>query len=164
MFGIGMPELIIIAVIALVVIGPQKFPEMLRSLGRGMAELKKASNEIKTSVQSEMDKVAEETELKEVKDMMENDFGGVATDLNQIAPFGVSSEEKLDALANALDKTENSSSAEEKNTTVPKSPAAEETGATSSTDQETNTPATSSTDQETELAESSSTNSEPSKV
>ena len=154
MFGIGMPELIIIAVIALVVIGPQKFPEMLRSLGRGLAELKRASNEIKTTVQSEMDKVVEETELKEVKDIVENDFGGIATDLNQIAPFGMSSDEKLDALANALEKTENSSASEEKSDVAPES----------SPEQETESSSISSTDQETELSDAAPTDSEQSKV
>ena len=49
MFGIGLPELIIIMVIALVVIGPQKLPELAKALGKGLAEFKKASQEIKDS-------------------------------------------------------------------------------------------------------------------
>ena len=113
MFGIGMPELIIIAVIALVVIGPQKFPELLRSLGRGLAELKKASNEIKTTVQNEMDNVVAETDLKEVKEIVEKDFGGIATDLNRIAPAGLSSEKKLEAIADVLENGNSAPSAEE---------------------------------------------------
>ena len=47
MFGIGIPELIIIMVIALIVIGPSKLPELARSLGKGMAEFKKATQDIK---------------------------------------------------------------------------------------------------------------------
>ena len=42
MFGIGMPEFILIAVIALVVIGPQKLPELARALGRGIRQFKRA--------------------------------------------------------------------------------------------------------------------------
>jgi Tat protein translocase TatB subunit len=47
MFGIGMPELLLILGLALIVLGPKKLPELARALGKGMAELRRATDEIK---------------------------------------------------------------------------------------------------------------------
>jgi sec-independent protein translocase protein TatA len=52
--SIGMPELIIIFVIALIIFGPRKLPELGRSLGKSIAEFKKASNELKSTLEEEI--------------------------------------------------------------------------------------------------------------
>jgi TatA/E family protein of Tat protein translocase len=55
MFGsIGMPELIIILVIALIIFGPRKLPELGRSLGKSIGEFKKASNELRNTLDEEI--------------------------------------------------------------------------------------------------------------
>jgi len=63
--SIGMPELILIFVIALIVFGPKKLPEIGKSLGRGLSEFKKASEDLKDSIQKEIESV--KTDAKDAK-------------------------------------------------------------------------------------------------
>lgn len=44
MFGIGIPELLVILVVALIVLGPQRLPEVAKALGKGLSELRRATS------------------------------------------------------------------------------------------------------------------------
>ncbi|MBN1907520.1 MAG: twin-arginine translocase TatA/TatE family subunit [Deltaproteobacteria bacterium] len=90
MFGIGLPELIIIMVIALVVIGPSKLPDLARALGKGLAEFKKASQEIKDSLNldEEIRTIKKETTetLNNFKDSIDKAATDIAKDVDDEAP------------------------------------------------------------------------------
>jgi sec-independent protein translocase protein TatB len=49
-FGIGIPELIVILIIALVVVGPKRMPDLAKTIGRGVTELKRATDEVRESL------------------------------------------------------------------------------------------------------------------
>ena len=70
MFGIGMPELLLILALALIVIGPKKLPDIARALGRGLAEFRRATDDLKSTFREEThaaetrDKLLQEDKIK----------------------------------------------------------------------------------------------------
>jgi sec-independent protein translocase protein TatA len=79
--SIGMPELIIILVIALIIFGPRKLPELGRSLGKSLGEFKRASNELRNTLDEEIrleeQRVAEPPKPAEAAHAPEADAQGI---------------------------------------------------------------------------------------
>ena len=69
MFGIGMPELILILALALILLGPRKLPEIARALGKGIAEFRRATDELK----DELRQLEEEIEPPSPQEPPEDD-------------------------------------------------------------------------------------------
>ena len=74
MFGIGMNEMLIIAIIALVVIGPKRLPAVARNLGSMMAQFRRATNDLRDVVNNEISSHAELNDLKNTHSALQNDL------------------------------------------------------------------------------------------
>ena len=103
MFGIGLPEMIIIAIVALIFIGPDKLPGVLRSIGKGLVELKRATSDVRSTVQEEMQKIEDEIEIKEVQESahdLKNELGSVANKLDPLTLSKFNSEDQNEVIPN----------------------------------------------------------------
>lgn len=69
--NIGFPELILILIIALLIFGPKKLPEIGKSIGRAIAELKRTSNELKETIEDEI----RAEEIKKFEESLESEIG-----------------------------------------------------------------------------------------
>ena len=109
MFGIGLPEMIIIAVVALIFIGPDKLPGVLRSIGKGLVELKRATSDVRSTVQEEMQKIEEEIELKEVRESAQdfkNELGGVANKVDPLTLSKFNSEVHKEVISDSINESD----------------------------------------------------------
>jgi sec-independent protein translocase protein TatB len=77
MLNIGPQELLVILIVALLVVGPQRLPELSRQLGRGLREFRKIQDDVKGMVN--LDEVKNMVNLDEVKNMVTFDADGPAT-------------------------------------------------------------------------------------
>jgi len=71
MFGLGIPELIVIFVIALVVFGPKKLPDLGRALGKGIAEFKRATQEVQDTIETEVRAAESKIDIAKLKSDVE---------------------------------------------------------------------------------------------
>ncbi|MCK5540130.1 MAG: twin-arginine translocase TatA/TatE family subunit [Deltaproteobacteria bacterium] len=65
MFGLGLTEIIIILVVALLVVGPKKLPELAKTLGRGLGEFRRTADEFKESIYKDEDSLADDRQKSE---------------------------------------------------------------------------------------------------
>ncbi len=71
MFGpLGFPELLFILVLALLIFGPKRLPEMGRTLGKGLSEFRRATNDLKRTIDTELAAVDEERKPAPVRPQM----------------------------------------------------------------------------------------------
>jgi Tat protein translocase TatB subunit len=91
MFGIGMPELLLILALALIVLGPKKLPELARALGKGMAEFRRATDELKDELRQMEHEIDESTAGATNKD---DPFLEKPADTPSPSPLAASEEKK----------------------------------------------------------------------
>jgi len=107
MFGIGMPEMLLILAIALIVIGPKKLPDLAKSLGRAFGEFKRATSELKQSIDIDEDL----HEVKKTIDDIDTDVRVSVDVSNVLDPDPVSSPSESEAVSPAAEPVPGDSNA-----------------------------------------------------
>ncbi len=113
MFDFGIGELIVIFAVALIVLGPDKLPQVAKSLGKGLADLKKSINDVKGQVQTEFKDTIDATGIKEalkdgteLKQSLQNITEQVKTDFKDAVDVSVADPPVNAPTKNIADKAE----------------------------------------------------------
>ena len=103
MFDIGFWELVLIAVVALVVVGPERFPGMVKKAGYWFGQFRRMANAVKSEIQLEVDKAEElQRKLEEQKEILERNIDVDVT----TPPVKRKSVEEVEAAAKKLEQDE----------------------------------------------------------
>lgn len=92
MFGIGMPELLVIAVIALLVVGPKKLPDIAKALGKGLAEFRKVTDNATDTIKETLKTDDLKKDMDEIKDsLLHGKEAGAESPVSPPLPDGAAS-------------------------------------------------------------------------
>jgi sec-independent protein translocase protein TatB len=94
MFGIGVGELFVILIIAVVVIGPQKLPEVARTIGRLFATAKRTTNQLRDQMHEEVRKFEDIEEVKEFKSVVQSELYNMQEATHSYVQHEMEQEEK----------------------------------------------------------------------
>jgi len=94
MFGIGLPEIILILVIALFVIGPDKLPEIAKTLGKALSEFKKVVDGVKSTIEEEQASIEKDVEVPEFKMTLDDAQERLKKDYEEALDTGSEKKEK----------------------------------------------------------------------
>jgi sec-independent protein translocase protein TatB len=112
MFGIGMPEMLVLLAVALIVFGPKKLPELAKSLGRALGEFKRATSDLKDSIETQTGTDEIRRSLDEVKEDIQSQIDSAGSIPNPSEPPSkqkaeTPSQEPLDQVKAAFDEMNN---------------------------------------------------------
>ena len=105
MFGIGGPELVVILVVALIFVGPDKLPKVAKTLGEGVRDLKRAANLAKSELQETMDDLAREADLGSWEDLTNPEPKGKASERQASSESSAPAAPELDDLPGAQEQS-----------------------------------------------------------
>lgn len=107
MFGLGMPEILLILAIALMVIGPKKLPELAKTLGRAMGEFKKAAQDFKNSIDLESSVKEFEKPIKNVREELKGSLDpSESVEADGKKDSSASRDEKIQTVVKPIDTKE----------------------------------------------------------
>ncbi|MCK5836067.1 MAG: twin-arginine translocase subunit TatB [Desulfobacula sp.] len=96
MFGLGMPEILLILAIALIVIGPKKLPDLAKTLGRAMGEFKRSAQDFKNSIDIETTVKDLEKPASDLKSVIKEDSKKEETDVELDIELEIESDHESD--------------------------------------------------------------------